>query len=87
MNYEASYSEDVPLEVRERELKRMLAAIRGYLDQMEAAPMTAHTAVVFVATWATGGQNIVGFGTAEDIQPLLIAFALKAIELDDNAQR
>lgn len=87
MTYEANYGEDIPLEVRERELTRMLAAIRGYLDRLEAAPVTEHTAVVFIATEDGQRAEIIGFGTADDIQPLLIAFTLKAMEFDDNAQR
>lgn len=86
-NESRSYDPDIPLEVRERELKLCVTAIREYLDRLEATPVTERTAVVFATGSLTNAEadKLVGYGSTNHIQRLLLEFTLYASELEAGA--
>lgn len=85
--WKASYdTEGLPLEVRERELKRSIKAVRRYLNQLEQAP-AGNTAFVFAAGYdGLGGIHTpaVGFGDAEHCEILIAMMAIHVQGIEDE---
>lgn len=77
MNHDARYKHegDLPLEVRERERDRAVAAIRDYLNRLEQSPATK-AAVLFAMTLDGKSLCSAAMGDAESLAVLNNAAAL-----------